>query len=295
MNGHGRRMGPAVGAPSRRRWRWVVAILAGVTTGSSLATLAAPAASTASAQMAMPVRLGGQSSANWSGYVVRSAGPVVTEVSGRWRVPTLDCGRTPNGIVASWVGIGGALPEGGRSAGPLLQTGVTSACAGTVQADVAWWERYPWGANHEVVFTGLAVAPGDPLRASVARRGIGRWTTTIEDLATGRSGVMVSGQGWGVRARGTGAPRWQGSMASMGYPGGRSAEWIVEGYEQGGTAVPLAAFGAIRFTSLSTSLASWRLSAPDAVTMVSGNTVLAEPAPPGTRSFQLVDLLGREP
>jgi hypothetical protein len=189
-------------------------------------------------------------SGNWSGYVVPSSSPV-TKASGRFTVPTLNCSRTPNARVATWVGTGG---DGGSS-GDLLQTGISSICLGGVQYDdPAWWEVVP--PLPEVEFSGMYVSPGDQIQASVFEASDGSWITRVDDLTTGVSGEMQTGQGWGT-VLDSDPGTWDvygGSAASVSYSGGYTAEWIVEDETRSDRSLnPLADFGTVSFTDLTTS------------------------------------------
>lgn len=245
-------------------------------------------AATAKASIALVVANApyrGQASANWSGYVTSSGGALVTEASGVWTVPQLDCSRTPEGGLATWIGIGGARTAAGQSSGVLLQTGVTTDCVDGSQRDVGWWEEYPSSPNSEVSFSGLTVSPGDAVQASVYEASGGAWVTRLDDLTEGESGVMVTGESWGVSLDGSGTFSDQGSTATLVYAGGTTAEWIAEDYRKEGSLVPLAAYGTLTFSQLTTSLSSWSLTPIDAVEMVQNGAVLSVPSPPGTNGF----------
>ena len=225
------------------------------------------------------------SSSNWSGYVLPSTN-LVTEVSGTFTVPTLNCSQTPSAGESTWVGIGGA----GGSTGDLLQTGVRSDCVAGVQADdPAWWEEYPEVA--EADFNGMAVSPGDQIKATVYKATSGTaWETCVDDVSTGVSGLMVTGEGWGVTTGGcTGTFTLQGSTASLSYAGGYTAEWIVEDYASGSSLVPVpfADYGTVTFTSLTTSLSSWNLTSANPVEIVQNNSVLSVPSPPSGGGFSV--------
>jgi peptidase A4-like protein len=201
-------------------------------------------------------------SANWSGYVVPSAG-LVTQVSGRFTVPRLDCSGGVHAGVSTWVGIGGA----GKTAGPLLQTGVRTVCiSGTQFANAGWWAEFP--RYPEVDFDGRFVSAGDSMRASVSRNADGSWTTRLDDLTTGISGVMTTGKSYGT-VRDSDPSVWlqeDGSAAGAAYSGGYTAEWIVDDFEQADMPlVPLADFGSIAFSGLTASLPSWELTADERV------------------------------
>jgi hypothetical protein len=226
-------------------------------------------------------------SRNWSGYVVPSTTPV-TAVSGRFTVPSLDCNHTTDAGEAMWVGIGGS----GASSGELLQTGVRSDCVGGVQVDnPGWWEEFPQITERD--FAGLSVSPGDSMQATVARNSDGgSWTTRLDDLTKGVSGVMTTAgdygtmldSNWGV---------WltdEGSATSITYAGGYTAEWIVEDFAfADGSFAPFADFGTVAFTGLTTSLPSWTLSSAEQVGLGAGPLLLAAPTAPDSsgRGFSI--------
>ncbi len=244
-----------------------------------------PSAETASTTLSISVAAAPISrSANWSGYVVPSSASLVTEVSGEWTVPTLDCAATPNGIAGIWVGIGG------DSSGVLLQTGVFPTCVDGEQQNVGWWEEYPSSRNHEANFADFPVSAGDVIEASVYETTTGAWQTRVNDLSTGLSGIMITGEGWGVYSDGSGSsfPE-QGSTAGLSYSGGYTAEWIVEDPGTGTTTTPapFADYGTVTFSDLTTSLPSWSLTSDEAVEMVQRSTVLSTPSPPSTHGFSV--------
>jgi hypothetical protein len=220
-------------------------------------------------------------SANWSGYVVPSES-LVTEVSGRFTVPELDCSAGAHAGVSTWVGVGGA----GTAAGPLLQTGVRSVCISATQSvNVGWWAEFP--KYPEVDFDGTFLSSGESVGATVSRNADGSWTTRLDDLTSGISGVMTTEQSYGT-VRDSDPSVWldeQGSAAGAAYPGGRSVEWIVEDFQQADMPlIPLADFGSIAFTGLSTSLPSWGLTPRERVGIgdADGNLWAAPTAPDGT-------------
>jgi Peptidase A4 family len=224
----------------------------------------------------------------WAGYVI-TPGTAVTEVSGEFTVPRLNCLDTFNAGEAMWAGIGGAH----GTAGDLLQTGVTSGCSEGTQTDnAAWWEEYPEvpGIN----FNGMSVSAGDQMRASVYRLADGTtWETCLEDLTTGLSGLMVTGEGWGVTTGGcSGTFTEQGSTATLSYAGGTSAEWIIEDFDidENGTLVqvPFADFGTVAFSNLTTSLSSWNLTSSDAWGVGDKHgDLLAAPSTPSGNGFSV--------
>lgn len=202
-------------------------------------------------------------SSNWSGYIVPSAVPV-TSVSGAFTVPTLDCTKTRDAGEAAWVGTGGA----GGTTGDLLQTGVVSDCVGGVQVeDPAWWEEYPEAPAD--LFQTMTVSPGDQIVATVSQDPTDlTWTTRLDDVTTGISGVMHTGDQWGtvLDSDPTTFVHSEGDASAVTYSGGRTAEWIVEDYgTAGGTLIPFADFGTVTFSGLTTSLATWALTADEQI------------------------------
>ena len=232
-------------------------------------------------------------SLNWSGYVVPSpTSSLLTSATGSWIVPTLDCAVTPNAGESPWVGIGGATLASGASSGNLLQTGITDNCVNGTQQDFGWWEEVPSTPNSAREFSSFPVAPGDLIQAYVYLRTDGAWETAVEDLTTGLTGIMITGDGWGVS---TGGPTGvftssQGSTTSLSYAGGSTAEWIVEDYSigaVGGALEPFADYGTITFSNLQTSLSTWNLTSSEAVALIQGGAVISTPSAPSGSGFSV--------
>ncbi len=226
-----------------------------------------------------------QQSANWSGYVVPSSSALITNVSGEWTVPTLNCIDTPNPGVSTWVGTGGA----GDSSGDLLQTGVREYCSLGFQQDYGWWEEAPGSPNSEVPFV-LSVWPGDSIEASVYQDTTGQWVTRLDNLTTGLSGWMITSEAYGVGTDGSGTFTDQGSTTDLTYSGGYTAEWIVEDYELIGSYVSFANYGTVSFSDLQLSgLSPWYLTAGEGCEIVQNGVVLSTPSSPlpSTDSFSV--------
>jgi peptidase A4-like protein len=227
-----------------------------------------------------------QTSPNWSGYSAISNAPV-TEVSGHFTVPTLDCARTPKSTETTWVGIGGDTRADGSSTGALLQTGVDSDCVDSSQvSNPAWWELIP--PYDPVFFNGMSISPGDQIEASVHQLSDGSWFTRTDDLTTGVSGIMQTGRAWGT-IRDSSPSVWlsyQGDASSVSYAGGFSAEWIVEDFDP-----PLVDFGSIQFTQL-TSSPGGILTNQDAIDLEdkTGNWLLDVPSGLSGNSFSVTYL-----
>jgi hypothetical protein len=155
---------------------------------------------------------------------------------------------------------------------------------------VGWWEEYPSNPNYSANFANFPVSAGDVIEASVYEGSNGAWETRVNDLSTGLSGIMITGDGWGVYSDGSGSSFLeQGSTAGLSYSGGYTAEWIVEDPEAAATATPesFADYGTVTFSDLTTSLSSWSLTSSEAVEIMQGNTVLSTPSPPSTDGFSV--------
>lgn len=225
---------------------------------------------------APPPAAGWQESLNWSGYVVPSSG-LVTDVSGSWTVPTVNCSATPDAGVSIWVGVGGTSSES------LLQTGIRETCRGGVASYAGWWEEYPNKPNREADFFPFPVSPGDSITASVYQSSATAWVTRLDDQTTGSSGWMVTGDAWGVGRDGGGTFTAQGGTAGLTFAGGHTAEWIVEdAITVDSSIVPFADYGNVSFTNLHASPASWSLSPAEGWEIIQNGTVLSAPSQPGS-------------
>lgn len=118
-------------------------------------------------------------SLNWSGFAQTGPQNSFKAVEDTWTVPTVNTTATGNQYSADWVGIGGF------SDSSLVQDGTEADNVnGTARYD-AWTEILP--AN-EVVLKGLAISPGDMIKATVVETSTNRWSMTVDDLTTGQSG-----------------------------------------------------------------------------------------------------------
>jgi len=225
------------------------------------------------------VPFSGSTTPNWSGYVLPSDSAIFTDASAEWTVPTLDCADTTNGLAFTWVGIGGyGWPTGGTS-GTLLQTGTNDECVNGAQEDFGWWEEYPSVPNYSRAFNGYPVSPGDLMEGYVFQTSSGAWETLLNNLTTGLSAVMVTGEGWGVQETGATYFTYQGTTTDLSYSGGYTAEWITEdpGNASGSGYAPFANYGSVTFSNLRTDFASWSLSASDGVEIVQSGATLSVP------------------
>jgi hypothetical protein len=183
-------------------------------------------------------------SSNWAGYAVTGANGSVTEVTGSWTVPTVQCSAAPTGYSAFWVGIDGF------SSSTVEQIGTDSDCVSLNgrQTDTptyyAWYEFYPQG-SYEVEFP-RAVKPGDFITATVkyigqtssGRHGgaADQFTATITDVSQQNESFSVT--------------------ASVAGAGMSSAEWIAEApcCGRGNVVLPLSDFGYVSYSSAGATL-----------------------------------------
>jgi hypothetical protein len=181
---------------------------------------------------------GQYTSYNWSGYAVTGASGAVTDVKGSWIVPAVNCTTTPSAYSAFWVGIDGF------SSGSVEQTGTDSDCTGTTGKTgtptyYAWFELYP-NPGYEIEFP-KGVQPNDLMTAEVKYLGQavggghrgpsgGSFTITITDVTKGETYTLTATAPSAVES---------------------SAEWIAEApcCGRGNTALPLADFSSIQFSS----------------------------------------------
>jgi len=156
-----------------------------------------------------------ESSLNWAGYVAVHGH--FTSVSASWVVPAVRAGSTPGSAASFWVGLDG---RGTRS---LQQIGTTSGLTRGGRYYSAWWEILPGPA----VDVPLRIAPGDLMSASVTSDGRGGFTLSLRDRTAGES--------FSVRRTDRTAPL-------------SSAEVVVEAPASATGQLPLADFGAVRFS-----------------------------------------------
>jgi len=233
---------------------------------------------------------------NWSGYVVRSRHAPITEVSGQWTVPTLNCTATPNAGAAMWLGIGGVQWRSGETSGDLLQTGIKDGCVDGAQRDIGFWEEYP--EVPEADFIDFPVSPGDAIEASVFQIAgdctttCGQWETKVEDLDTGLSGEMITGEGWGVASSTDGVSFHEGSTVGLVYSGGTTAEWILEdylwNYKFHYSDESFADYGTASFSDLWLGgVSPWSLTPSEGWEITQGGDVLSKPSAPGKDWFSV--------
>ena len=192
-------------------------------------------------------KIGHSTSSNWSGYAV--AGGRYTRVSAIWTQPAVNCSVTPTGWSSFWVGLDG------DTSNTVEQTGTEADCSSGRPVYSAWYEMYPKFPKDYA----NQVSPGDHFSASVSTDGSGSFTLTLSDTT----------KGW-----------TQTTPARLKSARLRSAEVIAEAPSSSGGVLPLADFGSVGFSSATVNGATLTSSTPgvDPITMVSGNTVKAQPS-----------------
>jgi hypothetical protein len=195
-------------------------------------------------------------SSNWSGYAVSGHGPY-SSVSSTWTQPAVNCGVTPTGYSAFWVGLDGDTTN------TVEQTGTEADCSSGTPVYSAWYEMYPkWPVNYS-----NPVSPGDSFSASVTYASRGSFRLTLSDTTKGWSQTTTQ----------------KLNSAKLG-----SAEVIAEAPSSSGGVLPLADFGSLPFAgaTVNGSALTSSTSGLDPITMVSsGGTVKAAPSGVSSGSF----------
>jgi Peptidase A4 family len=153
----------------------IVAVLAMV--GSALSPGLGAAVATVSPTMGHPVSASAAvtrtGAYNWAGYVAGGASGTVTQVSGTWVQPVVNCTKPGPSYLATWVGIDGF------NTSDLVQTGTGAACSGGSASYNAWWEVLP---ASERVISSIPVHAGDKIQAYVSYSASSKkFTMTIAD------------------------------------------------------------------------------------------------------------------
>ncbi|KAI9825140.1 MAG: hypothetical protein M1819_000598 [Sarea resinae] len=167
-------------------------------------------------------------SSNWAGAVYTSppSGQTFNGVSGSFNVPSPKAGSGSESSWSSsaWVGI-----DGDTYGDAILQSGVdfTVDSSGDVSYD-AWYEWYPDGAYD---FDGISFSAGDEVSVTITASSSSAGKVVLENTSTG-----------------TTVTKSLTAPSSSNDLGGQNAEWIVEDYDENGSAVPLANFGTVTFT-----------------------------------------------
>jgi uncharacterized repeat protein (TIGR01451 family) len=135
--------------------------------------IAAPVARHHHAPAKIHARLndGSSSSTNWSGYALSVGAGTVTQASGSWIVPTVNCTAGPSTAYAAfWVGIDG------WSSNTVEQTGTDSDCSSGTPTYYAWYEFYP---ARSFLISSLNITPGEVVSGQIVYNGSGQFTVSL--------------------------------------------------------------------------------------------------------------------
>jgi len=132
------------------------------------------------------------SSSNWFGYnqgTLEQNGKMFNSITGDWTVPTATQHTAGQDESSSdWIGIGGGCIDAGCTTtdSTLIQTGTEQDVSSGTASYSAWWELVP---APSVTISGMTVAPGDHMHASLAETvpGSNVWTITLQDVTRGES------------------------------------------------------------------------------------------------------------
>jgi hypothetical protein len=141
-------------------------------------------------------------SINWSGYAdVESGSHKVSQVSGAWTVPAVQCLTPPyqnqDAFLANWVGIDGF------SNSTVEQLGTAAQCFAGVKYYYVWYEMYPAGTVEEGTTACIndnvdCPQPGDQISASVtvtsAGSGKNNYKFTLTDHTSSQESFSVTQQ-----------------------------------------------------------------------------------------------------
>jgi hypothetical protein len=163
-------------------------------------------------------------SSNWSGYAVNGAKGSVSDVTGSWIVPTMDCSTTPTGYSAMWVGIDG------YSSNTVEQIGTESDCVNGTANHYAWFEFYP---HNSITIDSFPIKSNDVLSAEVKYSG-STFTVSLSDNNVNNGKPYVT-------------------STKLNQADRSSAEWIVEAPYSGGV-LRLADFNITKFGFNNTSV-----------------------------------------
>ena len=151
----------------------------------------------------------------WSGHVTKPGS--VSQAAGSWQVPRLNCDPRERSGASQWIGLNGVNTG-------LVQTGIVSRCATGVQINVAFYQVIPKNSTAQYlspttypVFTGTIV------------------DAEIRHDSGNQYSISLSGGAW----------NFSKNVSYDTTP--KTAEWIVESGDRGGTADDLSNFGTIHF------------------------------------------------
>jgi hypothetical protein len=175
----------------------------------------------------------------WCGVILDGTG--FTFITGTITVPTP---KIPAGgssgteySVSAWVGI-----DGDACTNSLVQTGIDASISGSSISYNAWYEvrigtnvvtvflltqHDKWYPDYSYDFSGISISAGNTVKLTISLTSTTAGEAIIENISTGTT----------VTHKFTGEP----ALCE------KSAEWIIEDFEDGGTLVPFANFGSLEF------------------------------------------------
>jgi hypothetical protein len=180
----------------------------------------------------------------------------LTSVQATFVVPALQsCGSQEVSASSFWAGIDGL------GTGTVEQDGVDASCDDGVSQYTPWYEIYP---QSPVVFTHLAVNPGDTMQAAVTSEGSSAYKLRLVDVTTGASASTT---------------------VTLRAATNASAECIAE--DPGNTPVPYADYGSASFTGCTVNGSAIGTHSPSPITTVSsdGTPVAVPSALQGNQAF----------
>lgn len=132
------------------------------------------------------------SSSNWFGYdqgTLEQGSKLFNSITGDWTVPTATQHTAGQDESSSdWIGIGGGCIDAGCTAtdSTLIQTGTEQDVSSGTASYSAWWELVP---APSITISGMTVAPGDHMHASIAEAvpDSNVWTISLQDVTRGES------------------------------------------------------------------------------------------------------------
>ncbi|KAJ5710535.1 hypothetical protein N7488_004691 [Penicillium malachiteum] len=166
---------------------------------------------------------------NWAGAALLASDlpstPTLTSVAATFTVPVPTSSATHVQAASAWVGIDGFMDSGA-----LLQAGIDIVAYKDQPGYFkGWYEWYPGGA----IGFDLAIHAGDVLVTTVYSTSDSSGVAILENKSIGENCTVTLT-----------APSSASTLT------GRSVEWIVEDYQNGGKKVDMVDFGTVTFTGM---------------------------------------------
>ncbi len=198
-------------------------------------------------------------SSNWAGYA--DIERTYSEVSGKWKEPTVTC-TSQTSLIAFWTGIDGF------ASASVEQDGTMAECYQGTAYHYSWWEMYP--AN-DIQVVGDTVQPGDVISSSVTVSG-SSYTLKITDSTHSANSFTTT--------------QTCSSCANS------SAEWIAEAPSGSAGVYPIARFttwtlygATVKSGSTSGNICTFPYDQINGVDESGQDTLMTGPLNPGCTSF----------